>query len=112
MATPKFVKVKNKSYGNALKGTKIYFEGRKPKGLSKDGKINFGKNILELLKANFPRFRWIITPEKDEIKKQRGIYRIRTSQKTLQTMYSDKFSRDRDIKNDIVRHRFSIIYPA
>ena len=48
-----YVIVNNKSYGYSLKGIKIYFEGKKPKSLSKDGKINFGKHILEILTADY-----------------------------------------------------------
>lgn len=108
-----YVVVKNKSYGHLLKGVKIYYEGKKrPKRLGKDGSINFGKNILELLGVHFKKFRWIITADKDEIIEQRKIFRVRTSQKTLGRMYSDQFSRNRDIKNDIIRHRFSAIYPS
>lgn len=108
----KFIVVNNRQYGNALKGTKIYYEGRRPKGLSDDGKINFGKNVLEALKGKFGRFQWIITKDKDGIKKLNGIVRVRTSQKTLQLMYNEHLSRNRDIKNDLIRHRFSLLYPS
>ena len=110
-STTNFVVVTNKSYGKNLKGIKIYYEGKKPKYLSTDGKINFGKNILELLQKKYKRFRWIITTGTDSITLERGIYRIRTSAKTLSKMYSEQFSRNRDIKNDIIASVFSQTYP-
>src|SRR5437016_3644265 len=86
-AIKKYVVVSNKSYGKNLKGLKIYFEGKQPKPLRKDGSISFGKNILELLKKNFNKFHWILTENTDEIKLENGIYRVRTSVKTLQKMH-------------------------
>lgn len=109
-----FVIVNNKAYGNALKGTKIYFEDKKPKALSKDGRIQFGKHILELLGRKFEgeRFRWIITPSRDSITLERGIHRIRTSQVTLKRMNSASWERGRDLKLDIVASTFATVYPS
>jgi len=106
----KFIKVANRSYGNLLKGTKIYYEGARPKTLRDDGSIKFGKNILELLKAKYKRFRWIITKETNGVKLVNGIYEIRTGQKALSKMNSLSFSRTRDIKTDIVKETFTQIY--
>lgn len=107
----KFVTVTSKSYGNNLKGTKIYYEGKLPKGLKKDGTISFGKNILELLQKNYKKFHWIITPDTDEIVKTYGIYRIRTSIKTIRKMYQLSWDRARDVKVDIIQKTFAIVYP-
>ncbi|MDB5204766.1 MAG: hypothetical protein JWP09_794 [Candidatus Taylorbacteria bacterium] len=108
----KFVVVTNKSYGNNLKGTKIYFEGKKPKGLKKDGTIVFGKHTLEALKRKLgTKFRLIITSNDDSIKLERAIYRVRISQKTFKSMGDKLRERTRDIKNDIVSSFFSLIYP-
>ena len=101
--SPRYVVVSNRSYGNTLKDTKIYYEGKKPKGLNDDGRITFGKHILEAFTRKIKgRFRWIITPTTDSIKIERNIYRIRTSQKTLSQMNDALRDRTRDIKNDIV----------
>ncbi|MFM2330885.1 MAG: hypothetical protein RLZZ26_392 [Candidatus Parcubacteria bacterium] len=110
----KFVTVTSKSYGNALKGTKIYYEGKKPKALKKDGTIPFGKHVLEALKRKFgnEKFRWILTTEEDSIKPERNIIRVRTSQKTLTRMGRSLWDRTRDIKNDTVANFFSIAYPS
>jgi hypothetical protein len=111
-ATPKkYIVVTNKSYGNKLKGTKIYFEGKQPKSLRKDGSISFGKNILELLLKNYKKFHWIITVDTNEITRVNGIFRIRTSVKTIQKMYSLSYDRARDVKIDIIKKTFSVIYP-
>jgi len=107
-----YVIVNNKSYGYALKGMKIYFEGRRPKGLSRDGRINFGKHILEIIKRKFDRFQWIITETTDFITLERNIYRVRTSQKTLARINSELFDRTKDIKTDIISNLFSTIYPT
>jgi len=105
-----FVKVSSSSYGKTLKGTSIYWEGRRPKGLTKDGRIGFGKNILEMLRSKFEKFRWIITEDENSIKVERRITKIRTSQKLLSRMSSEQFERNRDIKNDIIRRLFSTHY--
>lgn len=109
---PKFVTVTTRSYGNALKGTKIYFEGPKPRSLKKDGTISFGKHVLEALKRRFKdeRFRWIITQGDDSITRERGIYRVRISQRTLSRMGKALIERTRDIKNDTVANFFSTLY--
>lgn len=109
--TNKFVTVTNRGYGNNLKGTKIYYEGKLPKGLRKDGSISFGKNILELLKKTFTKFHWIITTDTDDISESYGITRVRTSTKTLQKMYNQSLDRTRDVKVDIIQKTFSVVYP-
>ena len=106
-----YVVVSNRSYGTALKGTKIYFEGRRPSILQKDGRIKFGKHILQALKPIFERFRWIITANGDSIRVERGIVRVRTSLSLLRRMSTEEWDRNRDIKNDIVRRFFSIAFP-
>lgn len=106
-STKNRVKVTSSSYGRALYGTMIYWEGRRPPRLRDDGRINLGKNILETLISRFDRFRWIITDNTDSITIERGIVRVRTSQKLLSKMGSEQFDRNRDIKNDIIRKFFS-----
>jgi hypothetical protein len=106
-----YIKVTSVSYGKALRGTPIYWEGRRPTKLKDDGRTNLGKNILELLGARFDRFRWIITQDTTSITVERGIARVRTSQKLLSRMGSDQFDRSRDIKNDIIRKFFSKAFP-
>ena len=106
-----YVIISNKSYGNKLKGTKVYFEGKKPNNLKIDGSISFGKNILELLIKNFSKFHWILTEDTNEIKVQYGITKVRTSVKTIQKMYNLSYDRTRDVKEDIIKKTFSVIYP-
>ncbi|MEZ4211111.1 MAG: Shedu immune nuclease family protein [Candidatus Paceibacterota bacterium] len=107
-----YVVVSNKSYGNLLKGTRIYFEGKKPKNLGNDGKIGFGKHILEILKRKFENFHLIITAEIDSITVERKIHRVKISQKTFSKMNSELFDRGRDIKTDIVSSMFSRMHPT
>lgn len=110
----KCVKVSNKFYGKALLGQKIYYEGAKPKKLSDDGKIKFGKHILECFNSKFGdnNFKWIITKKDDSVKKEKGIYKIKTSLILLEKMDKEFWDRSRDIKNDIVRNFFSIYFPS
>lgn len=105
-----YVTVANRSYGKALRGTRIWWEGRRPSSLKDDGRINLGKNILEILAARFPRFRWIITKDVDSITVERGVVKVRTSQKLLSRMGGEHIDRNRDIKNDIIRKFFSITF--
>lgn len=104
----KHVIVTSRSYGKALRGVRIAWEGRRPTSLRDDGRINFGKNILEILGAQFSRFQWIITDDVNSVKIERGIAKVRTSQQLLSRMSSEQFDRNRDIKNDIIRKFFSI----
>jgi hypothetical protein len=108
----KYVVVTSKSYGAKLKGIKIYYEGKKPKGLAKDGSIRFGKHILELLRRRFgEKFRLIGTADADSIKQEYGIYRVRISIRLLERMNKELWDRSRDIKNDIIKRFFSIAFP-
>jgi hypothetical protein len=103
---------KGSKYGPALYGVQIYFEGGRPPGLNKDGKINFGKHILETLQAKFGSgFRFVITKQGDSIKVKRGIHSVRISQTLLARMNSESFSKTRDIKLDIVRNVFARAFP-
>jgi hypothetical protein len=112
-AKKNYVVVSNSSYGKALKGQRIYFEGKKPTRLGDDGRITFGKNILETLGKKFgERFRWIITEEKDEIVVKYGITYVRTSKRLLDRMYGENFERSREVKNEIVQRRFFYAFPA
>src|ERR1044072_6234145 len=104
----KYVTVSNRNYGKALKGILITWEGARPRALKDDGRINLGKNILEVLKGRFARFRWIITEDITSITMERGIAKVRTSQQLLSKMGSEQMERSRDIKNDIIRKFFAI----
>lgn len=106
-----FVVVKNTAYGKLLNGTKIYYEGKRPNKLAKDGKITFGKNILEILRKKFSKFQWIVTIETDSIERTYGIHRVRTSIRTLNKMYTENIHRSKDIKTDLISANFSKIYP-
>jgi hypothetical protein len=108
-----YVVVSNSSYGKALKGKRIYFDGKKPHRLSDDGRITFGKTILETLGNKFgERFRWIISQDKDEISVKYGVTYVRTSQALLNRMFSENFARSRDVKNDIVQRKFFYAFPT
>lgn len=109
----KYVAVTNRSYGNKLKGIRVYYEGSKPGGLRRDGAIKFGKNILEILTKKFgKKFRWIISEDTDSIEVRYNIARVRTSRRLLQRMGSEQIDRNRDIKNDIINRTFSNVYPS
>lgn len=109
----KFVTISNRSYGNALKGEKIYYEGARPTALKDDGRIGFGKHILEQLRKKFgKRVRWIITKETDKIEQFYGVTYVRTSLAFLGKLNKENFSRTRDIKNDILARHFSSTFPV
>jgi hypothetical protein len=105
------VPVSNPSYGSSLKGTKIHYEGGRPSRLRDDGSIQFGKNILEILRKRFDnKVRWIITPQTDSIEERAGEFHVRISQKLLSRMSGEKFERDRDVKNEIVQRKFYAVF--
>ena len=98
-----YVTVTNKSYGRDLRGIRIYFEGKRPSFLQPDGRMSMGKHVLEHLTKRFPRFRWTITKDIDEIRTERGIVRVRTSHALIKRLHSEYWDRTKDIKNDIVK---------
>jgi hypothetical protein len=108
----KFVTVSNRSYGNALKGQNIYYEGPRPPALKDDGRIGFGKHLFEQLRKKFgKKIRWIITEETDSIEKSYGITYVRTSLAFLRRLNKENFARTRDIKNDILARNLSSTFP-
>jgi hypothetical protein len=112
-APKKYVVVTSSSYGEALFGTRIFYEGKKPRRLGSDGRIAFGKSILETLTKKFgKKFRWIITKETDSIDPRYGITNVRISQRMLDRMYSDKFERTREVNADIVQRRLFAAFPT
>lgn len=109
----KFVTVSNKSYGNALKGMRIYYEGTRPSNLGEDGRISFGKHMLEHLRKKFAaKFRWILTPSIDSITISYGVARVRTSKAFMARLNGESYERTRDIKNDIVSRRLASAFPS
>ena len=109
----KFVTVTNRSYGNALKGVRIYWEGKRPSALKDDGRIGFGKHVLEQLTKRFgKKFRWILTQDNDSIVMTYGIAHVRISAATIARMNSESFSRTRDIKNDIISRNLALLFPS
>ncbi len=109
----KYVAVSSSSYGKGLKGHRIYYEGAKPKRLQPDGRITFGKNILEILIKKFgEKVRWVITEATDSIDKKSGITYVRTSRTMLTQMFSEHFERGREVKNEIVHRRFFNAFPS
>lgn len=105
-----YVVVTSRSYGKALRGVQIHFEGKRPSTLRDDGSITFGKHILEALTSKFKKFQWIITEKTDSISTTYGIVRVRTSQQLLERMRKENWARSRDIKNDIVQRFFSATF--
>lgn len=114
-----FVTIKKESkYGQSFYGKRIYFEGKKPAGLDvKTGKINLGKHILEILRSKFgDNYRLVISNSDDliEVKKDANkneIYWVKISQMSLSAMKDSSWEKTRDIKLDIVRHRFGLVFP-
>lgn len=114
----KFVTIrKGSKYGQDFYGKRIYFEGKKPPGLDMEiGKISFGKHILETLRARFgDDFRFVISEKSNSVEvkrnsKKSNIYWVRISQALLMSMNNDLREKNRDIKLDIVRHVFGIVF--
>src|ERR1700722_615574 len=112
-AKKNYVVVSNSSYGRALKGQRIYFQGKKTTRLGDDGRITFGKNILETLAKKFgPRFRWTITEEKDDIVVKYGITHVLTSKRLLDRLFGENLERSREVKTEIVQRRFFYAFPT
>jgi hypothetical protein len=108
----KSITVTSKSYGNALIGKKIFYEGERPKGLRDDGSFTFGKNILQLFGSKFSQFKVILTKDTDSDTKKGNTREFRISQRTLTKLNGQKIARTGDIKNDILKRHFSTEYPT
>jgi len=107
----KFIPVTSKSYGNKLKGVKIYYKGAKPKLLKTDGSFQFGKNIIEALTPKFKKFKLILIEGKSKIEKVGLVYHFFISLSDLRAMQSMLFGRNRDIKQKVIAKKFAELYP-
>lgn len=107
----KFKKINNKSYGNKLKGFKIYYKGAKPKLLKDDGSFQFGKNIVEVLSSKFKKFQIILYNGKSKIEKSGQVYRFFISTSDLRIMQSMLIGRNRDLKQRVIAKKFAEIFP-
>lgn len=107
----KFIPVTSKSYGNKLKGVKIYYKGAKPKILKSDGSFQFGKNIIEVLTPKFKKFKLILIEGKSKIEKVGIVYHFFISLSDLRAMQSMLFGRNRDIKQKVIAKKFAELYP-
>lgn len=107
----RFIEITNKNYGKALQGVKVYYEGERPLKLKDDGTFTLCKNILEILKQNFPNFKLIITSEEISIKKVRNCFEVRVNQKLLNKMYSVSINSYKDLKEDIIKNELSSYVP-
>lgn len=106
----KFILVTSRSYGNRFKGFKIYYEGERPKLLKEDGSFRTGKTILESLSSKFKKFR-IILNNKSNIKRAGRFYDIHIAISDLKLIYSQLFSRGRDLKQRVLAKKFAEIFP-
>lgn len=107
----KYIPVTSKSYGNKLKGVKIYYKGTKPKLLKSDGSFQFGKNIIEVLTPKFKKFKLILIEGKSKIEKVGLVYHFFISLSDLRSMQSMLFGRNRDIKQKVIAKKFAELYP-
>ncbi|XVJ66911.1 MAG: DUF4263 domain-containing protein [Lacibacter sp.] len=117
------VVIKKPGYGKALIGIVVYFEGFenlitdengqiRPKMVDKLGAFPMGKNILESLTRTFKKFQLKISKIKSSsVKKVGDKYIVCLSDTDYTRMKSGVIDEIADVKNDIIRKRFSIIYP-
>ena len=105
-----FIPITNKSYGNRFKGSKIYYEGVRPKLLKDDGTFRIGKTILESLSNKFKKFE-IILSKKSKIRKKGRSYNVYIATNDLNQMQSQLFTRGRDLKQRVIAKKFSEIFP-
>lgn len=120
------VEIKKPGYGRALKGKKVYFEGyeeslktdefgTRPKFVDKLGAFPFGKNILESLERNknLKKYKIVFTKKrKSSIKKTGSITTVYLSDIDYKQMQSYAIEENADVKNDIIRKKFSQLYPS
>ncbi len=116
------VKIEKKGYGKALLGMLVKFEGfdtklledgrTLPKPVDKTGAFPMGKNILESLIRTLKKFELTISKERtSSIRKAGDKFNVVLSDTDYSKMKQDAIDENADIKNDIIRRKFCLLYP-
>ncbi len=108
--------IKNKTYGKALLGTRIYYRGygnKRPKFLKDNGQgFSGGKHLLEILNKKFKRYDLILTPKKDDIRSAGPKKIIQISERTLNRINGIVRDRTRDVRLDAASQILASTFPA
>lgn len=108
--------IKNKTYGKALVGTKIYYRGfgnRRPKFLKDNGQgFAGGKHLLETLSKKYKRFELILTPKTDDIRAAGSKKTVQISERTLNRINAIVRDRTRDVRLDAASQILASTFPA
>lgn len=107
--------IKNKIYGKALVGTKIYYRGfgnKRPKFLKDKGQgFSGGKHLLETLGKKFKNFDLILTPKTDTITAVKRKKIVHISERTLNRINVVVRDRTRDIRLDAAAQILASLFP-
>lgn len=107
--------IKNKTYGKALVGTKIYYRGygnKRPKFLKDKGQgFAGGKHLLETLNKKFKRYDLILTPKSDGISSAGNKKVVQISERTLNRINSIVRDRTRDVRLDAAVQILAATFP-
>ena len=108
--------IKNRTYGKALVGTKIYYRGygnKRPKFLKDKGQgFSGGKHLLEILNKKFKRYELVLTPKTDAITAAGGKKTVQISERTLNKINAIVRDRTRDIRLDAAIQVLAATFPA
>lgn len=107
--------IKNKTYGKALVGTKIYYRGygnKRPRFLKDNGQgFAGGKHLLETLNKKFKRYDLILTPKTDGITTTGNKKAVQISERTLNRINAIVRDRTRDVRLDAAVQILAVTFP-
>ncbi|HZP70038.1 MAG TPA: Shedu immune nuclease family protein [Pseudolabrys sp.] len=107
--------IRNKTYGQALVGTTVYYRGfpEKPRFLKPKGQgFPGGKHLLETLGKKYRKFKLILHPTKDEIKRNGSRVDVIVSVRTLRKIDGVVRSRSRDLRLEAAIEGLSFAFPG
>jgi hypothetical protein len=113
MARPASYELKG-SFGK-FKGTKIYYHGfkKRPKFLPKNGRGFSGlKHLLETLEKQLGKFTLTFTVNENSLKKEKGKYKVKLSEKITKLIYSRRLETNRALNLRICGQLLKEIFPG
>ncbi len=116
------VPITKKTYGRNLQGLVVTWEGydektdekgnKLPKPVDSMGSFQMGKNILESLQKNLPKFSLRISKVKTSgIRKNGKEWQVVLSDTDYSKMKQHVLEENADIKNETIRKKFAELYP-
>jgi len=107
--------IRSKAYGKRLIGRQVFYRGfpKKPGFLKAKGQgFPGGKHLIETLDAKFKKYKLILTPRRDEIRRAGRRLEIFISENTLSRFNSIMFEKGREAKLDAMNIVLRRAFPS